>query len=172
MFKKIENHILQHSEDNWSKYKGDKIVAQYDSGTTCLKYFVMENFNEFRDKYLKNMFITKPTYIFFVELSGNGFLNPHIDHNTLVVLNFYFSASNSETKFYELKKKNLKIKNRNIFKFDEIKEIGYFSAQDRDIYLLDVSKIHSVYKNDQNTRQFISFQWQKNSFNEILKEYS
>ena len=47
----------------------------------------------------------------------------------------------------------------NIFPLTDVDLVDEFVAEQNDMYLLDVSKIHSVDSPNRGIRKFISFQW-------------
>lgn len=75
---------------------------------------------------------------------------PHTDTGINTTINFYFQTNKERTVFYELTTDNPKktqIENQTdgfFFDYDEIKEVGSFTAKDYEIWVLDVKKVHSV----------------------------
>jgi hypothetical protein len=92
----------------------------------------------------------------FMEISGS--IMPHTDSNAATVINVYGQTNNGVTRFYQPNVAHLdknKIKNQtngNIFKLEQLTEIGSFVAKDNDAWLLDVSKIHAVEMQHNNAR--------------------
>jgi len=84
----------------------------------------------------------------FMEISGS--IMPHTDSGAATVINVYGQTNNGVTRFYQPNVMQLdkdKIKNQtngNIFKQEQLTEIGSFVANNNDAWLLDVSKIHAV----------------------------
>ena len=79
----------------------------------------------------------------------NSVIFPHTDSNTSCSINFYMHTNKCITQFYEPKEniKPLKIENQtdgNIYKLEDLEMGPSFLAQPGDVYLLNVSKPHSV----------------------------
>ena len=56
--------------------------------------------------------------------------------------------------------------------FQNLKNVGSFTANTGDCYLLDVGSIHSVKMNTPNTkRQILRLSWYKYNFNQILDSF-
>lgn len=82
-------------------------------------------------------------------LQANSYIPPHTDSDTISVLNFYLEADNCLTQFYELKDNatGFQIENQTdgkIYSLDELNIGPSFMASKGDVYLLNVSKVHSV----------------------------
>jgi len=58
--------------------------------------------------------------------------------------------------------------NANLYRIDDVEEVAQFTAEKNDAYVLNVSKIHSVYSPNPGTRKFISYNWVNYSFEEIV----
>jgi len=79
----------------------------------------------------------------------NSIIFPHTDSDTSCVINFYMHTNKCITQFYEPKEniKPSKMKNQtdgNIYKLEDLKMGPSFLAKPGDVYLLNVSKPHSV----------------------------
>lgn len=80
----------------------------------------------------------------------NCMIPPHTDTEIVTTINFYLQTEGCRTIFYDLKTDNpnkFQIKNQtNGFIFDkkDLTEVDSFVAEDFDIWVLDVTKIHSV----------------------------
>ena len=79
----------------------------------------------------------------------NSYIPPHTDSDTLAAINFYINTSNCVTSFYDKKEgaEPHQIKNQTngcIYNFDDLNLGPGFQAEPGDVYLLDVSKVHSV----------------------------
>lgn len=93
-----------------------------------------------------------------------GHLLPHIDHNVSAVLNYYINCANSTTHFYKIKTNGMGFvypgrASANIFTLDQVDKVCDFTAKDGDMYMLNVSEIHSVETPKPGTRRFIQWQW-------------
>ena len=111
-------------------------------------------------------------YLSFLE--ANSFILPHSDSGPTAVINFYIETNNCATQFYEIKDnaKPYQIENQTdgcIYNLDDLVETGSFIAQPGDVYILDVSKVHSVIPLDNNeiNRKAICFSTNSLNFNEV-----
>jgi hypothetical protein len=90
-----------------------------------------------------------------------------------VALNFYILASEDRTVFYKPNDDATPITYKgkadaNVYNLDQLTETDSFVANANDMYLLDVSSVHSVIKATQEPRMFISYLWNHISYEEIL----
>lgn len=75
---------------------------------------------------------------------------PHIDNKITSNINFYINTDNCQTKFYkplveQLDTQKLSTQtNGRLYDPQQLDTVGSFTAQDGDVYLLDITKIHSV----------------------------
>lgn len=111
-------------------------------------------------------------YLLFLE--ANSFILPHSDSGPTAVINFYIETNNCATQFYEIKNnaEPYKIENQTdgcVYNLDDLIETESFIAQPGDVYILDVSKIHSVIPLDNNeiNRKAICFSTDSLNFNEV-----
>ena len=115
-------------------------------------------------------------YLLFLE--ANSFILPHSDSGPTTVINFYIETNNCATQFYEVKDnaKPYQIENQTdgcIYNLDDLVETGSFVAQPGDVYILDVSKVHSVIPLDDNeiNRKAICFSTKSLNFDEVKKMF-
>jgi hypothetical protein len=155
-----------------SRIKGD-YVEQY--GDTFTSYFVkdvdyvLSEFSKILD------FTILSDFYFYVEVTKEG-AGPHIDESK-TSLNYYFEGCEAETLFWTTKNDDSGFLCQNqINKQSQVKtyfeheliSIGSFCAEANSLYLLDISKIHSVKKRSvHNVRRILRFLWDKNHFDEI-----
>jgi len=111
-------------------------------------------------------------YLLFLE--ANSFILPHSDSGPTAVINFYIETNNCATQFYEIKNnaEPYQIENQTdgcVYNLDDLIETESFIAQPGDVYILDVSKIHSVIPLDNNeiNRKAICFSTDSLNFNEV-----
>ena len=111
-------------------------------------------------------------YLLFLE--ANSFILPHSDSGPTAVINFYIETNNCATQFYEIKDnaKPYQIKNQTdgcIYNLNDLIKTESFIAQPGDVYILDVSKVHSVIPldNTEINRKAICFSTDSLSFNEV-----
>jgi hypothetical protein len=90
------------------------------------------------------------------------------------VVNFYIETNNCATQFYEIKDnaRPYQIENQTdgcIYNLDDLVETGSFIAEPGDVYILDVSKVHSVIPldNTEINRKAICFSTNSLSFNQV-----
>lgn len=164
---------------DWFNFKSEHQTALY-KGTNgvSLNYFQIKNQSELEKNYINNFkFKITPDIIRFVMIKGEGGeIGPHVDHGIKVALNFYIQTSNiDETVFYDKNNENIsafkynETKNEsNIYNKADLTITETFSSIDNSMFLLDVTKIHSVKKASEFPRIFLAFLWKNNTFGEIL----
>ena len=79
----------------------------------------------------------------------NSFIPPHTDSDTLAVINFYLETDDCITQFYDIKKdaKPFQLDNQTngyLYDLNDLELGPSFNAKPGDIYILDVTKVHSV----------------------------
>ena len=109
-------------------------------------------------------------------LQANSFILPHSDSGCTSVINFYIETNNCATQFYEIKNnaKPYQIDNQTngfVYDLNDLVEKDSFIAKPKDIYILDVSKVHSVIPldNGQINRKAICLSTNKFKFDELEK---
>jgi hypothetical protein len=90
-----------------------------------------------------------------------------------VALNFYLTVGNERTWIWKIKDgvdaSIVYNEHVNIFKYDDLEKVDSYVADQNDVYLLDTSAIHSVWKAENSApRHILRFAWEKNTFDEIL----
>lgn len=172
-FTKISNFINLESE-TLHNLKLGKVIDQYQAPTVLLEYFEFKDLKAVKDLIIKPFCKIPPTYILYSQITGNGLLGAHIDHGPLVCLNFYITASEDRTVFFEKKDQNITgevypgKEEANVFDIENLNIVGAFVANDNDSYLLNVSKIHCVQKLNDRRRSFINFSWYEHTYEEVL----
>jgi hypothetical protein len=174
MYKKINLKLPPIEID---RVKGD-VFFEYHGGVLVvyrikdLDYFE----NLFKDKI---QFGIKPDLMAYIEIIGPGAM-PHTDE-AASTLNYTIDDASCITSFWRV---NENAKTAPTERIDEqgniikSKVIGYneedlirltsFKANPGDAYLLDVSKIHSVFKPKYETvRKFVSWRWINTSFDQV-----
>jgi hypothetical protein len=178
-FYKFDSGIkLDHS---MSKFEGVNNF-NFISGDGSIHYSKVTNAVDLaREYFSQRIFGIEPHLIYYADVPGPGFLEPHRDHGATVVANFYFESLDAVTTFFEPRDSAVKTTNylgdgmqdSNIYKLNELMPVANFQAQDGDSYLLDVSKIHAVYLMKPGRRRFINMQWYgvdiDTVYNSILK---
>ena len=178
-FCQIHNHFMPVEYKDWFNFKSEHQTALY-KGTNGVKlnYFQIQNQLDLEKLYKNNFqFKITPDIIRFVTITGEeGEILPHVDHGIKVALNFYIQTSNLDsTIFYDKKSEDV-----SSFKYNETKLESNvynkldltpketFTSKDNSMFLLNVTKIHSVKKESKLPRIFIAFMWKNNTFDEIL----
>ena len=115
-------------------------------------------------------------YLLFLE--ANSYILPHSDSGPTAVINFYIETNNCATQFYEIKNnaEPYQIENQNdgcVYNLDDLVETGSFIAEPGDVYILDVSKVHSVIPLDNNeiNRKAICFSTNSLNFDEVKRMF-
>ena len=85
----------------------------------------------------------------FLSMESNCYIAPHTDSKIQATINFYIRPDNCETSFYSFKNKTEGFKQSNqtngaTYKLKDLYLESSFIADEGDVYLLDVSKPHSV----------------------------
>ena len=165
-FKKITNLSLPSADPN--AIKGE-LLFHYGYS----RYYKISD-EHYRDA-IAGAFASPPKEIFLAEVTGP--LNAHRDNGVSSCLNYYLRPAEYITEFWEPIENARRIKNR---KYDSKTEsyievlLGYekndlvlkdsFTAEAVDIYLLDISKVHSVsyHSLPKSIRSFVQCQWHWN----------
>jgi hypothetical protein len=106
-------------------------------------------------------------------MTANGTVSPHIDSDVTVGINFYIETGDCLTTFYKKSKNSSSYKidvqtDGEFYLEDGLEVVAEFKAENNDIYLLDLKKIHSV-KNEHSKnflRKTICLQSVKYTFEE------
>jgi len=175
MYKKINQDFIKKDFTSWESLKGDNLLSQYDSKETVLSYYNISNIDYFKTIHTRKFFTIQPNRVRFSILTGQGLLSPHRDHDAATVLNYYISAEEDQTIFYNVNEfaEPFSYKEgsaKNIYKLEDLTENDKFIAGSGDAYLLDVTKTHSVYKTSIAPRLFISYIWMHHDFETILND--
>jgi hypothetical protein len=151
------------------------LVKQYPGETPSmsLRYYHINNYNIVYEK-LPMFFKLSPYMMLIAEINGPGFLGAHRDHGVMCVLNWYKNSNDDKTLFYKEKPEAEPFiadgeKVANIYKLSEVDLVEEFVAKDNEMYLLNVSEIHSVDSYNCGVRRFISLAWSKDDYETILE---
>jgi hypothetical protein len=175
-FEKI-NFILK-EEPDFDRLKGTPVTSYGRSPRPVLTYYTIRDIAYFNSILPDNMpwGSIKPLQAQVAEIidPSGGHLLPHIDHNISACANYYIQTGGSTTHFYNLKidGKGFTYPGRtsaNIFPLDQVDRLDSFTANSKDLFLLDVSSIHSVETPGPGRRRFITWQWVGSTFEEIRK---
>jgi hypothetical protein len=130
-------------------------------------------------QYLSNLFedviklTIPPTGANVTVINKDGAIIPHTDV-CATALNFYLEVNGSEiTTFYDNPSKH-KIPQEEVpglyfYDIDQLQEIGNFTANLYDCYLLDTHVPHAVSNQSNGSRVLLRFVWLDHDFNTILK---
>lgn len=118
-------------------------------------------------------FKIRPDRINVTEITYPG-AHPHVDAWT-VALNYYFNTGSEATNFYKVREDGAKSKTHRdpqvlVYDLEDLEQIGQFSAEVGDCYLLDTKAIHAVGVNDPSAvRKIMRITWLKGSVEEIYE---
>ena len=161
-------------------------IPSYEIGERAIEYGIGIN-NKFTGLWYSNLNIKDEVnlipeeyasnfYLHFLE--ANSYILPHSDSGPTAVINFYIETNNCATQFYEIKNnaEPYQIENQTdgcVYNLDDLIETESFIAQPGDVYILDVSKIHSVIPLDNNeiNRKAICFSTSSLNFNEVERMF-
>lgn len=171
-FTKIDNFFIEEDLDFLKRFKSDTIAMEFIGSGTHLEYFLLTDYPEFISIHIKKICKIEPTGILYSRISGQGSLGAHVDQGPLVSLNYYIDAGLDETIFFEKKSDNVLSKRydnqeSNIYTLQDLTPKAKFVANTQDVYLLNVNKIHAVIKKTNVPREFISYQWYNNTYEEV-----
>ena len=147
-------------DDAWrgiSYYKADVEID------TAIKKYIPEKYRNYVDV---NLMI----------ISGSN-IPPHIDDSVLVTMNFYMETNNAHTYFHQLKNNitpNIKTlpeqkTTGKIFTIEDLEIVSQFKAIQGEVYLLDVSKIHSVISETPSNREAYCLQSSCLTYTDVLE---
>jgi hypothetical protein len=149
-FRKIGNKTLN------LPLKLEKIKNQYgveiDNQFVGVRYYEVDESLE--KKILKTFIHPQARKYFHVALMviNNSYIPPHIDNDLQIVINYYIQTANATTYFWKPNQNTLstaQVENQSdgkLFRENELECTGQFKAETNDLWILDVSKIHSVGK--------------------------
>jgi len=175
MFNKIN---LQLPPIELDRVKGDMFFEYHGGVLVVYKIKDVDYFtNLYKDKI---QFGIKPDVEVYIEIVGPG-ATPHTDEAT-ATLNYTIDDANCITSFWTINKDAQTAPSERTDKAGNViksKVIGYnetdlirlssFKANLGDAYLLDVSKVHSVFKPKFETvRKFVSWRWIKTPYDQVL----
>ena len=138
-----------------------------------LRYYQFSKIDMYHQHFPKFTDI-EPDTILLAEITGKGYIGPHMDHGPKCVLNWYYNSNDCVTYFHNKKSgaKGITIAGEiqpNVFYTSDVTTVNEFTAKDNEIYLLNVSEIHSVNMPQQGVRRFVSLGWSQYSYDDILE---
>ena len=178
-FKKLKNNFLNLSYEDAVSLRGDISYSQYKTSSgLLLEYLNISDMDLLRKAHIKRCFSIRPDRVRYTSITGTGLLTPHVDHhNTSVTLNYYFDEDGEITDFYRKKDDNVTTtryadrEESNLYNINDVERVDGFTANKGDVYLLDVTKIHSVTKPNPGPRLFIAYMWDKKyTYDQILED--
>jgi hypothetical protein len=167
-FKKIKENFT------FNSYTENSCKRFYGVNGKGIGYYDLDD----RNNHLFNLIKRPYRNHFFMNLMkiNSNRIMPHTDSDIQVTINFYIQADNCRTVFYEPTEhcKTDKLPgqtNGNIFDPQYLIEKDSFIAENNEIWILDVTRPHSVERLSDNYSERIALCLQTNkfSFNETLK---
>jgi hypothetical protein len=173
---------------NFIKLKNNLDIGQYsihethisygaisDGTFKGIKYSVVKT--SIRQKLLELIPEEHRCHFDILAMQVNVKIPPHTDSNITATINFYIKTDNCLTQFYSLntsKPKTKQIENQKtgyLFDIEELEEVDNFMAKPGEIWILDVSKPHSVLPpaNGPIDRVALCLQSRKFNFDETVK---
>ena len=146
---------------NFIKLKNNLDLANYSIDETTNSYGMEVNGVFKGIKYSKtdttlkeslfNLIPKENRHLFDISvMQVNTYIPPHTDSNIMATINFYIKTDNCLTQFYSLKTdkpKTTQVKNQTtgyLFTVDDLEPVDNFVAKVGEVWLLNVSKPHSV----------------------------
>ena len=170
MYKKINFKL---NDLDFERLKGSFVTAYGRAPRPVLTYYRLGDPEYLKSLMPAEMFAGIPPFqVQLAEIVGAGHLLPHVDHNISACANYYVDTNGSTTYFYKRKENTQGYvypgrAAANIFTLDQVERVDQFVAEATDMYLLNVSKIHSVDSPNPGIRRFISWQWVNVPFEQI-----
>lgn len=141
-----------------------------------IKYFKLKYINEVKVRSILPEVIRTDFDLLVMEI--NNRIPPHTDSGILSSINIYIESEPCTTQFYSFKENHdtLQIENQTngkLFRLNNLTLENSFVAKPNEIWLLDVTKPHSVFPIDENTktvkRVAICLQSSKHSFDDVKR---
>jgi len=174
MFTKLNiNHNFSLQSSRKLKFQFGKVIddawrgiSYYEADIemdTKIKKYIPEKYRNYFD--VTMMIISGP------------YIPPHIDDGTLVTMNFYMETSNACTYFHQVKDnitptiKTLPSQKTTgkFFAIEDLETVSQFTANRGEVYLLDVSKIHSVSVENSPDREAYCLQTNELTYTQVLE---
>lgn len=147
---------------NFIKLKKNLDLASYSINETNISYGMeingifkgikYSNVDTILKESLINLIPEEHRHFFDISvMQVNTYIPPHTDSNIMATVNFYINTSNCVTQFYSFKTdtpKTEQVKNQTtgyLFSIDDLNIEDKFIAAPGEIWLLDVTKPHSVH---------------------------
>jgi hypothetical protein len=171
LFEKLNYSIKDFDPE---RLKGQRHTFYGNPPRPTISYYLIKDMEYFRGLCPHPICKIKPDTLFFAEITGEGLLKPHRDHNVSCCVNLYFEPNGSTT-FFHQEKENIDAfvypgkTTANIYDLHQVDTVGQFIAEKNDCYLLNVSEIHSVLSPNPGARRMITWQWRNASFDEVLE---
>ena len=94
-------------------------------------------------------------------MMANADILPHVDSGIKTAINIYISAGGYTTSYHKPKAgaKPFRLANQTnggCYNFEDVETLDSFTAVDGDVYVLDVSRLHSVQGGQRNLREVIT----------------
>jgi hypothetical protein len=150
-----------------------KLIDQYHGKYTVYKqvdFPYKAILNHFPKKLLQN----EIPIVHWQTFEGGSLVPPHVDKGRLCAINYYIQTNNEKTITYRKKRDGARLETINGIITNEsfipewIEEEDTFIAKCEDLYLLDVSKPHSVINMTEHARISISFSYYKTIYEQLV----
>jgi hypothetical protein len=172
-------NCLKIAEDfHISSFEKDELKISYglevDGIWKGIKYFKLKEIDEVKVRSLLPESVRNEFDIFVMEI--NNKIPPHTDSGILSTINIYLETEPCSTQFYRYNQDHevMQIDNQTNGKLFRIKNLipeDSFIANTNEVWLLDVSKPHSVFPVDENQKNIkriaICLQSSKYSFSDV-----
>ena len=171
LFEKINYSIKEFDPE---RLKGRHHISYGNPPRPTISYYLIKDTEYFKTLCSHPICKIPADYLFFSEITGEGLLKPHRDHNVSCCVNLYFEPNGSTT-FFHKEKENIGAfvypgkATANIYDLHQVNTVGKFIAKKNDCYLLNVSEIHSVLSPNPGARRMLTWQWTDTPYEEVLK---
>jgi hypothetical protein len=155
---------------DWEAVRGN-LVGEYKY-VPNLSYYEITDHAKIREIFPAQIFKIGACQFKFVEITGIGLLAAHTDFGLATVLNYYFNPAGSITRWYNTKESAVQTtsieEETHSYKYADLELADEFVAQQGDVYLINVSKVHDVVHLNKLPRQFIQIQWKNFDYKTVL----
>lgn len=166
MFKKISTF-----KDIEFKVLANRIEFELDKNGNKIQYFNVSS--KFLDDFIQSFGgYSKYFHTSFINIEAN--VPPHTDIVDKTSINFYIEAGDYKTIFYKSDDNSSKFTyadhgDGHMYNANELKEIGSFTANSGDIYLLNGKIIHAVTSNNKLPRKILQVSSNELDYDKVLE---
>jgi len=175
-FKQIDSQIrfdeltdiksdLHMTHDKWQKYGLTLKKKENYEASIATTYEVTDQVKSLVLSTIPNELLELETpQVWYLEVTGTTdtttMIPPHIDTFRVCTINFYINTNGEKTKFYEYKSGSV------------MNEIGEFSANDSECFILNTTIPHSVKLVSEKTRSVIGASFIKTPYEKVITYFS